>query len=255
MWSKIFLVLLVLIVLFMLYSYFFYEDEEEMENFSNVSGTMQNEDNMLNNDLSDYYKTQKYITKNIILNQDSNNQNNAKNTDMDFQLVGHNNLLNVDNVAFDKFKKLYSHQIDCPCVNNKVIGFDDCKNNLDVFKISNNALMEHDDRDCVTCNFLPSATLTPEQMKNDAENVISNKLIDSNLDNYSNYRMVSNQNSNMGENVIDRINECRTSGTCDLSKFGSTLWGGYDNLMSGSNSQMQTTTNPDLIGGYNPMMF
>jgi hypothetical protein len=223
------------------------EQEEELENFYNIENTTPNEEiNNLNNKLNNYYQTQEEISKQIVLNQDSNNQNNFKNTDMNFHLIGHNNLLNVDNVAYDKFKNLYAHQIECPCKDGKVVGFDSCNNNLDTFYALNESLKQHDNRKCVTCNFL-----TEEQKKNDYENTISNKLIDQNIQNFSNHRSYSNQNSNMGENAIDRINECRTGETCNLNKFGNTIWQAYDNLLSNSFSKYQTTTNPNLLSGVN----
>lgn len=223
------------------------EIEDKLENFYNIENTTPNEEiNNLNNKLNNYYQTQEELTKQIILNQDSNNQNNFKNTDIDFHLVGHNNLLNVDNVAYDKFKNMYAHQIECPCKDGKVVGFDSCNNNLDTFYALNESLKQHNNRSCVTCNFL-----TEEQQKNDYENTISNKLIDQNIQNFANHRDYSNQNSNMGENAIDRINECRTGETCNLNKFGNTIWSAYDNLLSNSFSKYQTTTNPNLLSGVN----
>lgn len=247
---------ILMIIAFIVVLYYIKQNKQNKQNnietFIPVRNNIQEEINETNDELNDYYIEENKITNDIIIKQDNNNQENVKNN-LNYQLIGRNNLLNVDNVDYDKFRNLYSHQIDCPCYGDKLIGFDNCENNLDVFKVSNEVLKQHDNKDCVTCNFLTetNATLTPEQMKQDAQAVVENKLINSNIENFADYRKVSNQDSNVGVNAVDRINECRTSGTCDLNKFGTTIWQAYDNLMSNSYSKYQSTTNPQLLTGVN----
>lgn len=243
-------------ILILIILYFVFNKKEPFTNTS-VQKNIHNEMEDLNNNLNDFYQEQKNMTENIIMQQDDNNQESFK-KNMNYQSVGLNNLLNVDNVAYDKFKNMYSHQTECPCYNGKVIGFDNCENNMDVFKISNEALKQHDNKDCVTCNFLneTNATLTPQQMEQDKKEVEKNKLVNSNIENYSDYRDVSNQDSNIGVNAVDRINECRTgNGTCDLSKFGTTIWQAYDNLMSDGYQKYKNSTNPQLLTGINDETF
>jgi hypothetical protein len=244
-------ILIVIAFIVVLY-YIIQNKQDKTETFMPVRGNIQQEIDEANDILNEYYSEENEITNDIIMRQDNNNQQDVKNS-VDFQLIGRNNLLNVDNIDFDKFRKLYAHQIDCPCYGDKLIGFDNCENNLDVFRVSNEAIKQHDNKDCVTCNFLTetNATLTPEQMEQDAQAVVENKLINSNIENFSDYRKVSNQDSNVGVNAVDRINECRTGGTCDLNKFGTTIWQAYDNLMADGYSKYQTTTNPQLLSGVN----
>jgi len=245
---------ILIVIAFIVVLYFINQNKQKKkETFITIRGNIQGEINEDNNELNDYYVEENKITNDIIMKQANNNNQQKVKNKIDSQLIGRNNLLNVDNIDYAKFRELYAHQIDCPCYGDKLIGFANCENNLDVFKVSNEVLKQHDNKDCVTCNFLTNtnATLTPEQMEQDVRAVVENKLINSNIENFADYRKVSNQDSNVGVNAVDRINECRTSETCNLNKFGTTIWQAYDNLMSDGHSKYQTTQNPHLLSGVN----
>jgi hypothetical protein len=69
-----------------------------------------------------------------------NNNNNYYPNEIDYDNRGQYSLLNSDNMNYEKYYDVYKHQLKCPCDNKKELGFNNCENDMDVFKMSNMAL-------------------------------------------------------------------------------------------------------------------
>ena len=194
-----------------------------------------------NNDLNNYYQ----------------NNNDYYQNQTNYQKKGQYGLLKANNINYEKYYEMYKHQLNCPCEDKKELGFNNCENDLDVFKLSNMALSNNKKKPCVSCNFNTDigAVLTPEQKKEDFKNVKKNSLRSNNVNKYAAYKEYVNQNSNQFESQVDKLGQCRTSETCELNKFGDTIWDAYDNLLSTDFTKYQTTTNPDILTGTNNVIF
>ena len=214
-------------------------------------GEIINQNNILNN----FYKNNN-MSKEIMMNQDNNNNEYYQNQ-IDFQKKKQYGLLKANNINYEKYYDLYKHQLNCPCENNKELGFDNCENNMDVFKLSNMALSNNNKRPCASCTLDNSvyAELTPEQQKEDFKSVKKNILRSNNVNKYAAYKEYVNQNSNQFESQVDKLAQCRTSEVCNLDKFGQTIWDAYDNLLSVDYTKYQTRTNPDILTGANNLLY
>lgn len=201
-----------------------------------------------NNYLNNLYREQN-ISDSIMMNTDSN-VNNYYQDDIDYDNKRQYQLLDGD-IDYEKYYNMYKHQLNCPCPNSKEIGFDNCQNDLDVFKLGNTALKNNKNKSCVSCNFEKDigAVLTQEQQKIDMNMVKKNILVNNNVEKFAEYKEFVNQNSNQFETQVDKLAQCRTGETCELSKFGETIWDAYDNLLSNDFTKYQTRTNPDILTG------
>ena len=240
-------IIAILIIIFILYNIFY-----STENFSGDITNNQYPDKEIiqdNNILNNVYK-QNYLTQEIIMENDNNNNDYYPN-ETDYEKRGKYSLLNYDNMNYDKYYDIYKHQLKCPCDNNKELGFDNCENDMDVFKISNMALNNNKKKSCVSCNFEKDigAVLTPEQKKSDMEMLKKNTLVHNNIEKFAEYKEFVNQNSNQFETQVDKLAQCRTSEVCKLDQFGETIWDAYDNLLSTDFTKYQTRTNPDILTG------
>ena len=218
--------------------------DEEIINDNNILNNIyRNNDNIMNQDNDN------------IMNQD--NDNNYYQNKINFKKKDQYSLMNDNNINYEKYYDMYKHQLNCPCENNKEMEFNNCENDLDVFKLSNMALSNNKKKSCVSCTFDKDigAKLTPEQQKEDFKNVKKNILRSNNVNKYAAYKEYINQNSNQFESQVDKLGQCRTSEVCDLNKFGETIWDAYDNLLSTDFTKYQTKTNPDILTGVNNIIY
>ncbi len=232
-----------------------------VEKFSgNITNNMYPDKEIIvdNNTLNNLYMDKEY-TDNIIMDSD-NNTNNYYQDQEDSQMLGQYGLLRKEDIDLNKYYDIYKHQLKCPCDNTKELGFESCQNDLDVFKISNMAMTNNKNKSCVSCNFnnlndSVGATLTKEQQKIDMNMVKKNTLVNNNVDKFSEYKDFVNQDSNQFETQVDKLGQCRSSGVCELNKFGDTIWNAYDNLLSTDFTKYQVTTNPEILTGANNSLF
>lgn len=175
------------------------------------------------------------------------------------------NLLGLNSDDMDDFKKnyygMYAHQIECPknCHMNK-LGMKKCDlesnkdcngvftteyNNPDVYSLNYMALLNNNNKPCVTCTERPMgdstreiknekfATLPDEMKMKDRERVQKMKLTNANLSNTVNFEDNVYLNS-IGETSVDKIAEIRTecaTGTCNFKDYGKSIQNVYDNLL------------------------
>ena len=241
------------VILYILWQLFFTK-----ENFSGDIADNEFPDKQIiqqNNVLNNLYR-QRYLTNDIVMENDKNT-NKYYQDQIDFQKRGQYGLLKPEDINYGKYYEMYKHQLNCPCDNGKERGFDNCENDLDVFKISNLALTNNKNKPCVSCNFDETigAVLTPEQKKYDQSALKRNALVNNNVEKFAEYKEFVNQDSNLFETQVDKLGQCRTSETCELSKFGETIWDAYDNLLSTDFTKYQTRTNPDILTGASSMTF
>jgi hypothetical protein len=247
-----FQIIIIVVILFILYNIFY-----SKEYFSGDITDNQYPDRAIiqdNNILNNLYK-QNYLTREIAI--DNDNSNDYYSNEIDYQKRGQYSLLNSDNMDYDKYYDIYKHQLKCPCDNKKELGFNNCENDMDVFKISNMVINKNKKKSCVSCNFDKDigAVLTTEQKNTDLQMLKKNTLVNNNVEKFSEYKEFVNQNTNQFETQVDKLGECRTSEVCQLDKFGETIWDAYDNLLSTDFTKYQTRTNPDILTGSNGFIF
>lgn len=173
------------------------------------------------------------------------------------------NLLGLDSSDMNQFKKnyygMYAHQVQCPkkCYMNK-LGMKKCDletdkdcngvftedyNNPDVYALGYMALLNNNEKPCVTCTQKPlsdamnndhyTSLIPSKKLMNDRERQQQMKVTNANISNYVNFNENVNLDS-IGETQVDKLAEMRTcaGGTCKLQDFGKSIKNVYDNLLS-----------------------
>lgn len=195
------------------------------------------------------------------------------------------NLLGLNSNDMDEFKKnyygMYAHQIECPknCYMNKfgmkkcdLESNQDCNgvfttdyNNPDVYALNYMALLNNNEKPCVTCTdrSLGEATrqnteekfeMIPSRMEmEDRERLQKMKVTNSNISNYVNFEDNVNLNS-IGESQVERLSQFRsecTTGTCNLKDYGKSIKNVYDNLLNTPAYKERNSCNPYELTGIN----
>jgi len=198
------------------------------------------------------------------------------------------NLLGLNSDDMDEFKKnyygMYAHQIECPknCYMNK-LGMKKCDlesdkdcngvfttdyNNPDVYALNYMALLNNNNKPCVTCTERPLrestreiknekfATLPDEMKMKDRERAQKMKLTNANLSNTVNFEDNVYLNS-IGETPVDKMAEIRTcaTGTCGLKDYGKSIQNVYDNLLDTPVYNKRGACDPYQITGINENQF
>lgn len=179
------------------------------------------------------------------------------------------NLLGLDSDDMNDFKKnyygMYAHQIECPknCHMNK-LGMKKCDlesdkgcngvfttdyNNPDVYALNYMALLNNNDRSCVTCTEKPIS----QSSIDDKKRVEQIKLTNANLSNTVNFENNVYLNSMGGETPVDKMAEIRScvTGTCGLKDYGNSIKNVYDNLLNTPVYNDRKACDPYTLTGIN----
>jgi hypothetical protein len=175
------------------------------------------------------------------------------------------NLLGLNSNDMDEFKRnyygMYAHQIECPknCHMNK-LGMKKCDlqsdkdcngvfttnyNNPDVYALNYMALLNNNERPCVTCTEKPSI--------DDRKRLDQMKVTNANLSNTVNFEDNVYLNS-IGETQVDKMAEIRTgcaTGTCGLKDYGKSIKNVYDNLLNTPVYNNRKSCDPYQLTGIN----